>query len=512
MLLIRPGAKIPVDAEVVSGESSVDESMVTGESMPVTKTIGDRLIGATINRQGTLRATAAAVGSDTALAQIVKLVQQAQNSKAPAQRLADRAAFWLVLVALVGGLATFLGWVAVDRATLDALLFAITVVVITCPDALGLATPTAIMVGTGLGAKRGILFKHALALEQAAALDTVVFDKTGTLTRGEPQVIAVDTRDGVDADDLLGLVAAVERESEHPLAEAITTAAAERGIKAPAAEAFEAVAGHGAVATVASRRVVVGNRRLLEREQIPLDGLDARANELAGEGRTVVHVAVDGQATALIAIADAPRPTSTAAVSALKKLGVRPAMLTGDNRQTAQRIAAQVGIDEVIADVLPADKAAKVAELQAQGRRVAMVGDGINDAPALASANVGIAIGAGTDVAVETADLVLMRSDPLDVATALTIGRSTVRKMRQNLAWAIGYNSLALPLAAGALEPIGVTLRPEIGAISMSGSSVLVALNALALKASRLPKRADAAAEPGVGDAPADPNALHAAG
>jgi len=488
LLLIRPGAKVPVDAEVVEGESSVDESMVTGESMPVSKAPGDPLVGATINKQGTLRARATAVGSDTALAQIVKLVQQAQNSKAPAQRLADRAAFWLVLVALIGGGATFFVWFGlVERPFLDALLFAITVVVITCPDALGLATPTAIMVGTGLGARRGILFKNAIALEQAASLDTVVLDKTGTLTRGEPEVVEI-ADDGFGADELLRLVAAVERESEHPLADAIVRAAGVREIVAPRAERFEAVAGHGAVATVDGRRVLVGNRRLLERGGVSLDGLGPRAEEMADAGRTVVHVAVDGDPAGLIAIADAPRETAAAAVADLKELGIRPVMLTGDNRQTAERIAAELGIDEVLAEVLPAEKAAKVSELQAQGRKVAMVGDGVNDAPALAQADVGVAIGAGTDVAIETADVVLMRSDPLDVATAVAIGRGTVRKMRQNLGWAIGYNSLALPIAAGVFEPWGLMLRPEIAALSMSGSSVLVAVNALALKRLRLPR------------------------
>jgi Cu2+-exporting ATPase len=486
LLLIRPGAKVPVDAEVLEGESSVDESMVTGESMPVSKAPGEKLVAATINKQGTLRARATAVGSDTARAQIVKLVQEAQNSKAPAQRLADRAAFWLVLVALVGGLGTFFVWFGiVDRAVVDALLFAITVVVITCPDALGLATPTAIMVGTGLGARRGIFFKNAIAIEQSARLDTVVFDKTGTLTRGEPEVVSLVT-DGINEKDLLRLVAGVERESEHPLAEAIVRAAEARGLDPPRAEAFEAVAGHGALATVEGRRLAVGNARLLEREKISLDGLAERATELAGEGRTVVHVALDGRATALIGIADAPRETAVEAVAALKELGIRPAMLTGDNRATAERIAAEVGIDDVIAEVLPGDKASKVADLQQKGRNVAMVGDGVNDAPALAQADVGIAIGAGTDVAIETADVVLMRSDPLDVATLVTIGRGTVRKMRQNLGWAIGYNSLALPIAAGAFEPWGFTLRPELAAISMSGSSVLVAVNALLLKRLRL--------------------------
>jgi P-type Cu2+ transporter len=488
LLLIRPGAKVPVDAEVVEGESSVDESMVTGESLPVSKKPGERLIGATINKQGTLRARATAVGSDTALAQIVKLVQEAQNSKAPAQRLADRAAFWLVLVALIGGLGTFLVWFGVfDRDALDALLFAITLVVITCPDALGLATPTAIMVGTGLGAKRGILFKNAIALEQVAALDTVVLDKTGTLTKGEPEVVAVIAADELDERELLRAAAAVERESEHPLAEAVVRAASERGLEAPRANAFEAVAGHGAIATVEGHRVALGNARLLAREHVSLDGLAERAQELAGEGRTVVHVARDGKAAGLVAIADAPRETAAEAITALTEIGIRPVMLTGDNRQTAERIAGELGIDEVIAEVLPEDKAAKVKELQRQGRKVAMVGDGVNDAPALAQADVGVAIGAGTDVAIETADVVLMRSDPLDVATAVRIGRGTARKMRQNLGWAIGYNSLALPIAAGVFEPWGLTLRPEIAAISMSGSSVLVAVNALALKRLHLP-------------------------
>jgi Cu2+-exporting ATPase len=488
VLLIRPGAKVPVDAEVLEGESSVDESMVTGESMPVSKRPGGSLVGATINKQGALRARATAVGSDTALAQIVKLVQEAQNSKAPAQRLADRAAFWLVLVALIGGVGTFFVWFGIlDREVLDALLFAITVVVITCPDALGLATPTAIMVGTGLGARRGILFKNAIAIEQAASLDTVVLDKTGTLTRGEPEVVEIVTADGADGDQVLRLTAGLERESEHPLGEAIIRTAEERALELPRATDFEAVAGHGALATVDGRRLAVGNARLLEREGIALDGLAERAQALAGEGRTVVHVAVDGRPAALIAIADAPRDTARDSIAALKELGIRPVMLTGDNRATAERIAAEVGIDEVLADVLPGDKAAEVAELQREGRRVAMVGDGVNDAPALAQAEIGIAIGAGTDVAIETADVVLMRSDPLDVATAIRIGRGTVRKMRQNLGWAIGYNSLALPIAAGVFEPWGLTLRPEIAAISMSGSSVIVAVNALALK--RLPLR-----------------------
>jgi Cu2+-exporting ATPase len=502
LLLIRPGAKVPVDAVVEEGESQVDESTVTGESLPVKKQSGDELIGATINKNGTLRARAAKVGSDTALAQIVKLVQEAQNSKAPGQRLADRAAFWLVLVALIGGGLTFAVWYfVVGRDVQEALLFAITVVVITCPDALGLATPTAIMVGTGLGAQRGILFKHAMALEQAAALDTVVLDKTGTLTRGEPEVVAVATADGIDEQEVLRLVAGAEGDSEHPLAQAIVTAARDRGLAIARPESFEAVPGHGLLATVDGHRLAVGNARLLDREGVALDGLGSRAAELAGQGRTAVQVAVDGRAAAVIAIADAPRDTAGEAIAALKALGVRPVMLSGDSRATAERVADELGIDQVIAEVLPADKAEVVKRLQGEGRKVAMVGDGVNDAPALAQADVGIAIGAGTDVAVETADVVLMRSDPLDVATAITISRGTKRKMHQNLAWAVGYNSFALPIAAGVFEPVGFVLRPEVGAISMAGSSIIVALNAVALKRLRLPDQPAAhPGEPGVQD------------
>ncbi|SFR24881.1 Cu2+-exporting ATPase [Lentzea waywayandensis] len=487
LLLVRPGAKIAVDGLVEEGESEVDESMVTGESLPVHKAPGSVVIGATINANGALRVRATKVGSDTALAQIVKLVQEAQNSKAPGQRLADRAAFWLVLVALIGGGVTLATWLLTGSTFATAILFAITVVVITCPDALGLATPTAIMVGTGLGAKRGVLFKNAMALETSARIQVVVMDKTGTLTKGEPEVTDVIT-DGVEQDELLRLVAAVERESEHPLAEAVVRHAEAHGVDAARAERFENVPGHGAIAHVDGRRVVVGNRRLLERESVDLGPLATRRDDLAATGRTAVLVSVDGVASGVIGIADAPRDTSVAAVAALHDLGVEVVMLTGDNQATAARIAAQLGIDTVIAEVLPGDKAAKIAELQRGGRKVAMVGDGVNDAPALAQADLGIAIGAGTDVAIETADVVLMRSDPLDVPIALRIGRGTLRKMRQNLGWAIGYNAIALPIAAGVFVPaFGFMLRPEIAALSMSGSSLIVAVNALALKRLRLP-------------------------
>jgi Cu2+-exporting ATPase len=505
LVLVRPGAKVPVDGVVESGASEVDESMVTGESLPVPKAPGAEVVGGAVNTTGTLRVRAAKVGADTALAQIVSLVQQAQNSKAPGQRLADRAAFWLVLVALLGGAATFGTWLAVGRPPAEALLFAITVVVITCPDALGLATPTAVMVGTGLGARRGVLFKNAAALETSARIDTVVLDKTGTLTTGEPQVTDVVTNvnvvtdlvtnlvieaDHLTDDEVLALAAAVERESEHPLARAVVARAQARGLAVPQATDFRNVPGRGAAADVGGRRVLVGTPGLLAAEGVGPGPLGPRRDELAAEGRTAVLVAVAGRAVGVIALADAPRDTAADAVAALHEVGLRVVMLTGDNRATAHRIAGQLGIDAVMAEVLPADKAARVADLQASGHVVAMVGDGVNDAPALARADVGIAIGAGTDVAVETADVVLTRSDPMDVPLAVRLGRGTLRKMRQNLGWAIGYNAIALPIAAGVLEPgFGLMLRPEIAALSMSGSSLVVAGNALLLKRLRLPER-----------------------
>ena len=499
LLLVRPGSKIASDGQVEDGESDIDESTVTGESLPVHKGPGDNVVGATINTTGTLRVRATKVGADTALAQIVKLVQEAQNSKAPGQRLADKAAFWLVFVALVGGVGTFAAWLLAGRTAGEALLFAITVVVVTCPDALGLATPTAIMVGTGLGAERGVLFKNATAIETSKKIDVVVMDKTGTLTLGAPEVTDLII-DGMPEIDALALIAAVERESEHPLAKAVVARADAVDVRRLQASEFQNVPGQGAVATVDGHRVAVGNTRLMTAQKVDLGGLGglgARQAELAAEGRTSVLAAIDGRAVAVIGIADAVRPTSAAAVAELRDLGVEVVMLTGDNAATAARIATQLGITTVIADVLPGDKAAKVKELTDAGRRVAMVGDGVNDAPALAQADLGIAIGAGTDVAVETADVVLMRSDPLDVAVALRIGRGTVRKMKQNLGWAVGYNTLALPIAAGAFEPaFGLVLRPEIAAITMAGSSFLVAVNALTLKRLRLPAPAAQPAQP----------------
>jgi Cu2+-exporting ATPase len=487
LMLVRPGAKVPTDGKVEDGESEIDESMVTGESMPVEKTPGSEVIGATVNTTGTLRVRATKVGADTALAQIVKLVQEAQNSKAPGQRLADRAAFWLVLVALIGGSVTFLVWWLTGAPVPTAILFAITVVVITCPDALGLATPTAIMVGTGLGAKRGVLFKNAAGIETAARIDTVVLDKTGTLTKGEPEVTDY-LPVGMDDLELLSLAAALERESEHPLAKAIVAYADGRNIPRRTASAFRNVAGQGAIATVDGRQVVLGNTRLMGQQSIDITPVEAAQKSLAETGRTAIMFAVDGKVAGVIGLADAPRDTAKAAIDALHEADIEVVMLTGDNTPTAERIASLLGIDTVIAEVLPEDKSAKIAELQRAGKKVAMVGDGVNDAPALAQADLGIAIGAGTDVAIETADVVLMRSDPLDVAIALRIGKGTLRKMRQNLGWAIGYNAIALPIAAGVFVPaFGLMLTPEIAAISMSGSSVIVAVNALLLKRLRLP-------------------------
>jgi Cu2+-exporting ATPase len=496
VVLIRPGDKIPVDGVVVEGESSVDESMLTGESLPVKKRVGSNVVGAAINKTGTFKFRATKVGADTALAQIVKLVQVAQNSKAPSQRLADRAAQWLVAAAVIFGLATFFGWYFLGGSAIPAgmdkfvwaLTLAITVVVIACPDALGLATPTAIMVGTGLGAQNGILYKNATALEQAAKLQAVIFDKTGTLTEGKPQVVEVMAAgNSLSQDDLLRLVASAEQASEHPLAQAVVERARSQNLALDTVEGFEAIPGHGLKATVTGRTLLVGNRKLMGDNHIALDGHGEHAASLEGAGRTVVYAALDGQFAGLIAIADAVRSNAGLAVGRLSAMGVQVAMLTGDNRATAERIAGELGIQTVFAEVLPGQKADKVKELQSRGKLVAMVGDGINDAPALAQADVGIAIGAGTDVAMETADVVLMKSDPFDVIGAIALSRATLRKMHQNLWWAAGYNTIAFPIAAGVFYPaFGLMLRPEIAALSMSGSSLLVAINALLLKRTRL--------------------------
>ncbi len=483
IVVIRPGGKIPVDGTVEAGESLVDESMLTGESMPVQKGPGDKVVGATINKSGSFRYKATKVGADSALAQIVKLVQEAQNSKAPAQLLADRAAQWLVIAAIVIGLVTFAVWFwLIGQPLLLAVTLTITVFVIACPDALGLATPMAIMVSTGLGAKNGILFKNASALEDATKLNVIVFDKTGTLTVGQPEVVEIVTADGVAEDVVLTAAAAVEQGSQHPLAQAILRRASKLSVAAPTG--FLSLDGMGARAETSGGTVFLGNRLLMDTQKLALGRLESEAARLQGDGRTVVHVAQAGRVIGIIAIADAIRPTSKAAVTKLRELKVEVVMLTGDNASTAKRIAADLGIDNVLADVLPGQKAEKIKELQAGGKKVGMVGDGVNDAPALTQANVGFAIGAGTDVAMDSADVVLMKSDPYDIVGAVELSRATLRKMHQNLWWAVGYNVIAFPIAAGVLYPF--VLSPEVAAFSMSGSTLIVAINALLLKRMKL--------------------------
>jgi Cu2+-exporting ATPase len=491
-IVVRPGERVPVDGIVRSGESYVDESMITGEPVPVAKRPGDRVTGGTVNQTGAFTFVATEVGADTALARIVAMVQNAQASKAPAQRLADTAGRYLVFVALGAGLLTFLVWVFFGAQGAGfAITAAVSAVVIACPDALALATPTAITVGVGTAARRGVLFKDAAALEGMAGIDTVVFDKTGTLTQGKPAVT-----DLVRADDteLLRLAAAADQPSQHPLAEAIVRAAREYGIELPAAQRFDSVPGHGVVATVEDHEVLIGNAKLLTRYGITPDELADRAAALAAEGTTAIYVASDGKPLGLVAVADPVRESALQAVQALHVIGVTTVMLTGDQRRTAEAVARAVGIIDhtaggasdfgrVIADVLPEDKARHIADLQRQGRRVAMVGDGVNDAPALAQADVGVAIGAGTDVAVEAADVVLVRDDPADVPTAIAIARTVRRTIKQNLFWAAIYNLLAIPIAAGILYPsVGLLLRPEWAALLMSASTVIVTVNALLLR------------------------------
>ncbi|NUP53608.1 MAG: copper-translocating P-type ATPase [Catenulispora sp.] len=492
VIAVRPGEKVPVDGGVAEGSSYVDESMISGEPVPVAKRPGDPVIGGTINTTGAFTFTATAVGSDTALARIVQMVQNAQASKAPAQRLADTAGKYLVYVALSAGVLTFLAWTVFGTHGVGfAVTAAVSAIVIACPDALALATPTAITVGVGQGARGGVLFKNATALESTAGITTVVFDKTGTLTAGRPSVTDLVPADGVDEEELLRLAAGADQPSQHPLAEAIVGAARDRGLAVAVPADFDSVPGHGVAAVVDGRRVLIGNTRLLRRAGVGPDALAAltdRAQALAADGKTAMYVAADGKPLGLIAVADAVRPSAAAAVRALHAQGIRTVMLTGDQARTAESVARQVGVDTVIADVLPADKAAQITALQAGGARVAMVGDGVNDAPALAAADVGVAIGAGTDVAVETADVVLVRDDPADVAHALTVARAVRRKIKQNLFWAAIYNLLAIPIAAGVLYPAtGVLLRPEWAALLMSASTIIVTFNALLLRRLRKP-------------------------
>jgi Cu2+-exporting ATPase len=424
------------------------------------------------------------VGADTTLAQIVDLVQQAQNSKAPGQRLADRAAEYLVILAVGSGIITFLAWYFLGgAATITAMTFAISAVVIACPDALGLATPTAVAVGTGIGARHNILIKDAATLENVSRVQAVVLDKTGTLTEGEPSLTDAFALGSRSKDDLLRLVAPAEKSSEHPLAEAIVAGARERGIEVGDASRFEAIAGHGIRAEVDGHVVLVGNLKLMDKNGVDVYELEEKATALAEAGKTPMFVAVDGEPSGIIAVADAIKPSARETLERFKELGIEAVMITGDNGRTAEAVGRELGIERVFAEVLPADKAMYVQQLQREGKRVAMVGDGVNDAPALAQADIGIAIGAGTDVAIETAKVVLMKSDPLDVTRAVVLSKATVRKMKQNLVWASVYNVLAIPVAAGVLFPAyGIMLRPEWSALLMSVSSIIVAVNAVLLK------------------------------
>jgi len=483
VLAVRPGDTIPVDGFVIEGTSYVDESMLTGEPVPVAKQPGDAVVGGTRNQQGAFRFRATKIGADTALARIVAMVRDAQSSKAPAQRLADLAGKYLVIVALAAGVVTFLVWLVLGhQAVAFALSAAVAAIVIACPDALALATPTAITVGVGRAARAGVLFRSATVLEAAARVDTVVCDKTGTLTEGRPSVTDVIAAAGVEEAEILRLAAAADGESEHPLATAVVAAAKQRALVVDPVSHFEAVPGHGVQATVGGRAVLVGNGKLLERNGVT-PGLEREAEGLRAEAKTALYVAVDGRTFGLIAVADRIRPTAKSAVAALHDLGIRVLLLTGDSRATAQTVARTLGIDEVRAEVLPADKAAEVRRLEAQGRRVAMVGDGVNDAPALAAATVGIAIAAGTDVAIETAGIILMKDDPADVPAALVLARRVQRKIKQNLFWAAIYNLIAIPLAAGVLYPsLGILLKPAWAALAMSASTVTVTVNALLLR------------------------------
>ena len=488
LVRVRPGDRVPVDGVLIDGASAIDESMVTGESLPVEKTVGDRVIGATMNASGSFVMRAERVGRDTTLSQIVTLVEQAQGSKAPIQRLADRVTGWFVPAVIVIATLTFIGWMLLGpepRLPL-ALTGAIAVLIIACPCAMGLATPTAIMVGTGKGAENGILIRDGAALEHAQRVTAVVLDKTGTITRGQPAVTLVQPVAGVAEEELLRVVAAAERGSEHPLAEAIVRHADGLNIDTPDATAFEAVAGHGVRATVDGSRVLVGTEAHLEAAGIDVSSLSLLASEIAARGASPVLVARDGVLIGLIGLSDTVKPESAEAVKRLRQAGVQVWMITGDRRATAQKIGAEVGIgpDRILADVLPAEKAAKVAELQASGMVVAMVGDGINDAPALAQADLGIAIGTGADVALEASDITLVGDDLRAVPTAVRLSRSTMRVIRQNLGWAFGYNVLLIPVAAGLLWPVaGILLSPALAAGAMALSSVSVVTNSLRLRA-----------------------------
>jgi Cu+-exporting ATPase len=498
---VRPGEKIAVDGIIVEGRSSIDESMLTGESLPVEKTPGDEVIGATINKTGSFTFRATKVGKETALSQIIKLVSDAQGSKAPIQRLADQISTYFVPAVIVLALATFGLWYLVGPEPKFnlALQVMIAVLIIACPCAMGLATPTAIMVGTGKGAENGVLIRGGEALEQAHKVRAIVLDKTGTITRGKPSLTDLLPAASFDENELLRLAASAEQGSEHPLGEAIVTAARERELALAEVSDFDAIAGHGISATIDGRRVLLGNRKLMNRQQIDTDGHDDAARAIADAGRTPMYVAVDGHFAGMIAVADTIKPESPEAIEKLEALGLEVWMLTGDNEATAAAVARQAGIapERVLADVLPGEKADKIRELQSRGLAVAMVGDGINDAPALAQADLGIAIGTGTDVAMEASDITLMGGDLRGVVSAIALSNATVKTIKQNLFWAFGYNVVLIPVAAGALYPfIGELLSPALAAGAMALSSVSVVTNSLRLRGFKVPDDAREIAHP----------------
>ncbi|HSH05595.1 MAG TPA: heavy metal translocating P-type ATPase [Anaerolineae bacterium] len=494
LVRVRPGEKVPVDGVIQEGRSTIDESMITGESIPVSKGVGDEVIGATLNKQGMFTFEATKVGRETALAQIIRLVEQAQGSKAPIQRIADQISAVFVPIVVVVAALTFLAWYLSGAGLTAALIRLIAVLIISCPCAMGLATPLSIMVGMGQGAEHGILFKSSAALEQAHKLQAIILDKTGTITRGEPtvtDVIASSQWSGT-TDELLRLAAAAERGSEHPLGEAIVRGAEGKGLTLPTPTEFSSITGQGIAAEVEGKRLLVGNLRLMESQQVALNGLGPKAEALQAQAKTTMWLAVDGEAKGLISVADTIKEGAREAVASLHALGLTVVMMTGDNKETAAAIAAEVGIDRVMAEVMPADKAAHVAKLQEEGMTVGMVGDGINDAPALAQADVGIAIGTGTDVAMETADVTLIRGDLRSVAQAIKLSQATVRNIKQNLGWAFGYNIALIPVAAGILAPIpGVPqflkeLHPILAAAAMVLSDVCLIFNSLRLRRVKL--------------------------
>ncbi len=485
IVLIRPGDKIAVDGEVTEGTTSIDESLVTGESIPVLKKMGDKVVSGSINQNGSIQFRATNVGSDTALAQIIKLVETAQNSKAPGQRIADKAAAILVIVAISVGIITFFGWYVFGQATfIVALTFAVSAIVIACPDALGLATPTAVAVGTGIGAKHNILIKDATTLEQTSKIQAIVLDKTGTLTEGKPKVTEMVVAEGRTIEEVLELAATAEKKSSHPISGAILEEAKKRKMAVEGtASDFEAIGGHGLRAVVQGKEILSGTEKLMRDRNINLDALQPEIDRLLASSNTISIIAIDGVAAGVIGVADQIKPTAKKAVAGMRALGLEVAMITGDHEQVAKAIAKKLGIKRYFAQVLPEDKAKYVKKLQDEKKFVAMVGDGVNDAPALAQADIGIAIGAGTDVAIETANIVLMKSDPADILAAIKLSKATVRKMKQNLFWAAIYNVLAIPVAAGVFYPaFGWSLRPEVSALLMSASSIIVALNAVSLR------------------------------